>query len=157
MKSLAAQPTIRDIKRSLQNLPTKLDWTYELAMKRIESQDRSTRKLAKKVLSWVVRAKRILSTSELQDALAVEPGEPELDKNNYLIKFETIDTICAGLIIIDTQNDTVRLVHYTTQEYLERTEEHWFPKAETHIAMTCVTYLLYKTFESSLCQTYEEF
>jgi hypothetical protein len=42
-----------------------LDETYEQAMKRIEAQEDGYRKLAKKVLSWVTHAKRVLSTAEV--------------------------------------------------------------------------------------------
>lgn len=51
-------------------------------MQRIEGQHTDNQKLAKDVLSWIVCAKRLLRTSELQHALAVEPGEPKLDENN---------------------------------------------------------------------------
>ena len=125
-------------------------------MLRIESQGKESQELAKKVLSWAVHAKRILSTSELQHAVAVEPGEPELDKQ-FTPNIEIIGSICAGLVTIDTQSDVFRLVHYTTQEYFEKTSKDWFPKAETYIARTCISYLSFKTFESGFCQTDEEF
>jgi hypothetical protein len=35
--------------------------------------------LAKRVLSWLIHAKRLLSTAELQHAVAVEPGQLELN------------------------------------------------------------------------------
>ena len=125
-------------------------------MRRIESQGEKRERLAKNVLSWVVYSNRILSTSELQDALAVQPGKSDLDRK-FIPSVEIIGSICAGLIIIDTQGGAVRLVHYTTQRYLERTVEDWFPEPETYMAMTCITYLSFATFESGFCQTDEEF
>jgi hypothetical protein len=154
--SLAREPTVGHIELALQNLPRGLDETYKQAMIRVESQGGGFRELAKKVLSWAFHAKRILSTAELQHAVAVEPGKPELNKK-FIPNIEIIGSICAGLVTIDTQSDVVRLVHYTTQEYFEQTQKDWFPNAETDIAMTCVTYLSFHTFESGFCQTDEEF
>jgi hypothetical protein len=52
---------------------------------------------------------------------------------------------------------SIRLIHYTTQEYFERTWTFWFPHAQKDIAMTCVTYLSFDTFETGFCPTDEEF
>src|SRR5271156_506373 len=62
--SLTNQPTVGHTKQALQNLPKGLDQMYAQAMKRIESQGEGFRDLAKKVLSWVIHAKRTLSTAE---------------------------------------------------------------------------------------------
>jgi hypothetical protein len=51
----------------------------------------------------------------------------------------------------------IRLVHYTTQEYFERTQQDWFPNAESKITRICVTYLSFSIFESGFCQTDAEF
>ena len=154
--SLADEPTERDFEQALQNLPTGLDKAYEQAMERIESQGEKRKKLAKKVLSWAVCSERNLSISELQHAVAVQSGKPDLDRKK-IPRVEIIGSICAGLITIDTQSDVVQLVHYTTQEYFDKTWKDWFPNAETDITMTCVTYLSFQTFESGFCETDEEF
>ena len=112
--------------------------------------------MAKAVLSWIFHAKRELSPAEIQHAVAVRPGKPELD-NNFIPTLETIGSVCAGLITIDTQSDVIRLVHYTTQEYFKETKHRWFSNAETDITTTCVTYLSFSIFQSGYCQTDEEF
>ena len=53
---------------------------YENAMERIRGQVKDQEELAKQVLSCITCAKRLLTTSELQHALAVEVGEPEPDE-----------------------------------------------------------------------------
>jgi ankyrin repeat protein len=63
----------------------------------------------------------------------------------------------TGLVTVDEESNIIRLVYYTAQDYFERTQKHWFPDAETDIAITCVTYLLFDTFKSGLCPTDEEF
>ena len=154
--SLAQEPTVGHVKLALQNLPTGLDKTYEQAIERIERQGENFKRLAKKVLSWAVHAKRILSITELLHAVAVQSGKPNLD-GKFIPSIEVVGSICAGLVTIDTQSDIFRLVHYTTQEYFEKTSIDWFANAETDIMVTCVTYLSFKTFESGFCRTDEEF
>jgi ankyrin repeat protein len=125
-------------------------------MKRIESQDANSKELAKQALSWIISAKKPLTTSELQHALAVEADEPQLDEEN-LCHVEDVVSACAGLVTVDEQSDIIRLVHRTTQEYFERTHGYWSPDAHVEIARTCISYLLFAVFESGPCQTDDEF
>lgn len=125
-------------------------------MIRIESQGGRSQDLAKKILSWITHAKRVLSITELQHAVAIEPGKSELNRK-FIPSLEIIGTICAGLVTIDTQSNAVRLVHYTTQAYFERTREKWFINAKSNITTACVTYLSFSAFESGFCQTEAKF
>jgi ankyrin repeat protein len=125
-------------------------------MERIESKIADIKELAKQVLSWITCARRPLTTSELQNALAVEIGEPELDKEN-LPALEDMVSVCAGLVTVDEESDIIRLVHYTTQEYFERTWIDWFPDVQRDIATTCVIYLSFDTFATGFCPTDEDF
>lgn len=68
--------------------------------------------MAKEVLLWIIYAKRLLTT-EMQHALAVEIGAPELDEEN-LLQLEDIVLICAGLVAVDEQSKIIWLVYYTT-------------------------------------------
>jgi ankyrin repeat protein len=61
--------------------------------------------------------------------------------------------MCAGLVTVDEETNIIRLVHYTTQEYFERMQSHWFPNAETDIMATCITYLSFNAFTTGFCQT----
>ena len=61
-----------------------LSQAYDQAMERIDGQKAGFQLLAKKVLSWITCAKRLLTTSELQNAMTVEIDELELDKDNVL-------------------------------------------------------------------------
>jgi hypothetical protein len=125
-------------------------------MERIEGQIADSQELAKQVLSWIACAKRPLTTSELRHALAVEIGESELDEDN-LPEVEDMVSVCAGLVIVDEESDIIRLVHYTTQEYFERTWISWFPNAHRDIATICVTYLSFDCFQTGFCLTDEDF
>ena len=125
-----------------------LDLAYDDAMGRINEQGPGFRDLAIQVLSWITCAQRPLTTLELQHALAVEPGESDLDPDN----FDTVErmiSVCVGLVTVDPESDIIRLVHYTTQEYFDRTQGTWFPDAQSRLATICATYLTFNAFHHS--------
>ncbi|KAH7182225.1 ankyrin repeat-containing domain protein, partial [Fusarium sp. MPI-SDFR-AT-0072] len=127
---------------------------YDQAMERINGQRPGLRKIAHDVLLWVACAKRPLTTSELQHALAIEVGDPELDRDN-MPHIEDMVSVCAGLVTVDEESGIIRLVHYTTQEYFDRTRKNWFPEGETTIAKICVTYLTLDEFKRGHCSCHE--
>jgi hypothetical protein len=159
LDSLIDKTTPRAIRRALEKLPKgsdALDQAYQEVMKRIQGQEAGFHELAKRVLSWVTCARRPLSTLELRHALAVEVKNSEFGEDN-LQEIDEVISVCAGLVIIDEKSDIVRLVHYTTQEYFERTWIFWFSGAQTDITTTCVTYLSFDDFKSGFCLTDAEF
>ncbi|CAG2000637.1 unnamed protein product [Fusarium graminearum] len=129
---------------------------YGQAMERINEQMPGKKELAMKVLSWITCAKRQLTTSELQHALATKTGKSELDHGD-LTHIGDMVSVCAGLVTVDEESGIIRLVHYTTQEYLKRTREQWFRDPESVIATTCVTYLSFIVFETGFCETDHKF
>jgi hypothetical protein len=159
LDSLVGKRAPKAVRVALQKLPSgsdAYDYAYKDAMIRIEGQVADQKELAKQVLLWITCANRPLNTLELQHALAVEVGESELDEEN-LPQIEDMVSVCAGLVTVDEESGIIRLVHYTTQEYFERTQKHWFPNAEAEITTTCTTYLLFNVFERGFCQTDDEF
>ncbi|KAM3068553.1 hypothetical protein ACMFMG_011084 [Clarireedia jacksonii] len=133
-----------------------LDDAYSKAMERIQQQRGDLPRDALLILSWIVNAKRQLTVPELQDALAVEIGKSELDKDN-VPTIEHITSACAPLVVVDRESNIVRLVHYTTQEYFKGTQQRWFPTAEADITEICTTYLSFSVFESGVCLRDNEF
>ena len=151
--------TPKAIRTALKDLPTgseAYDCAYKEAMERIKGQIPGSAVLAMRVLWWISFSARPLTTLELQHALAVEIGESAIDEEN-LPEIEDMISVCAGLVTVDEESGTIRLVHYTTQEYFERTRSEWFPDAQTDIATTCVNYLLFDTFDIGFCETDAEF
>jgi len=157
--SLRDKTTPKQIREALEKLPKgseALVDAYKGAVERIEDQERGLLKLAKQVLSWITCAKRPLTTLEIRHALAVEIGGSKLDEEN-LPEIEDMVSVCAGLVTVDEESNIIRLVHYTAQEYFERTWTSWFPSAQTDITKTCVTYLSFRSFEAGFCPTNKEF
>ncbi|KAI0887892.1 uncharacterized protein GGS22DRAFT_197834 [Annulohypoxylon maeteangense] len=158
LDSLTGKRSPKAVRTALAKLSTgseAYDYAYQSAMERIEGQGPDRRELAKQVLSWIIYAKRPLTTRELRYALAVEPWERQMDEEN-LPQVEDMVSACAGLVTIDKESDIIRLVHYTTQEYFERTQERWFANAGSEITTACITYLSYDVFGSGPCVSRDE-
>lgn len=125
-----------------------LDQAYAEALERIDRQVEGHRDLARQALSWITYAKRPLTAAELCDALAIEADTSALDPDN-VSDIEEVVSACAGLVILDEDSSTVQLVHYTTQEYLERKRTTWLPGAQQEIAEACLTYLSFSVFRDA--------
>ncbi|KAJ6523124.1 hypothetical protein DFH09DRAFT_199402 [Mycena vulgaris] len=147
IESLASKNAIKGVKEALQHLPTDLQKTYDEAIERIKLQRVEDRELGLLALTWVANAKRPLSVSELQEALAIEEDSTFLDVDN-LLDISMILSVCAGLIIVDETLSVVRLIHYTAQGYLDNIQSDQFPFAQTKIVSTCLTYLSFKELET---------
>ncbi|KAJ6563577.1 hypothetical protein DFH09DRAFT_1476179 [Mycena vulgaris] len=143
--SLTERHTVKAVREALKNMPSDLQNTYDEVMARINQQSDDDRKLALSALSWISNAKRFLRVPELREALAVEPGTTALDPDN-LLDMDIVLSVCAGLIIVDQVDGIVRLIHYTTQRYLDRIQASHFPSAQTDITAACMTYLSFQTF-----------
>ena len=171
--SLVGQITRKAIKRALDNLSrgsSSLDSAYDEAMKRIEDQHPARRDLAKRALLWIIHGQRSLSVAEMQQAVAIELGEPDIDPDST-VDCDNIISACTGLVTRDSDievftkkgrrrtrgRDILRLVHYTAREYLERTKTKYFPKAQEYLASSCLTYLLFDVFSGAICSQSDVF
>ncbi|PSN58640.1 hypothetical protein BS50DRAFT_627129 [Corynespora cassiicola Philippines] len=156
LKGKRAPTAVRDALKKLPTGTESYDCAYSDAMERIEGQLSDEEALAKEALSWITCAKRPLTTTELQHALAIQVGQADFDEENKP-DLEDIVSVCAGLVTIDEESGIIRLVHYTTQEYFERTQKQWFPTADFDITAICVTYLSFTVFGSGICLTDSSF
>ena len=109
--------TIKGIKLALSSISGELDELYREAL-RIQKQAGTDGELGMRILSWITHAKRPLSVDELRYGLAVEYSDvpehvEEFDEDNLLSPGSLVD-VCAGLVVIDSSSQVVRLVHYTT-------------------------------------------
>ncbi|KAJ6487307.1 ankyrin repeat-containing domain protein, partial [Mycena vulgaris] len=147
--SLSTKNTIREVREALNTLPESLYGSYEIAIQRIDAQSNADRKTAHSTMTWVANAKRPLTVKELQVALAVEPGMRKLDEEEDLTDIDIVLSVCAGLVIVDRESSVVRLVHYTTQEYLDSIQALLFPDAQTEITCTLLTFLAFDGYPNS--------
>ncbi|KAF5572617.1 ankyrin repeat [Fusarium pseudoanthophilum] len=159
LDSLVGKSSLKSLRSALSKLSTgsqAYDLAYDNAMARIEGQMEEQEELAKQTLALIFHAKTPLNVEQLQHALATELHESTFDTEN-LSQIEDIIDVCAGLLTVNEENKTVRLVHYTTQEYFERTHARWFPEANNKIVSICTTYLSFEVFESGPCLTDDMF
>jgi ankyrin repeat protein/Cdc6-like AAA superfamily ATPase len=140
MESLVKKPSVRLLRKALENLPTEIEGSYDGILERIWQQDVDDVDIAKKVLSWICYATRPLSVIEIQHALAIESGDTELDEE-ALMPEDLLISVCAGLVTVNRENKIIRLVHYTAEEYFKRARDSKLPGAQNMITATCITYL----------------
>lgn len=137
-----ASGTKKRVRKRLYILPEELATTYDQTMARINSQKAYFFDLAYHTLSWITNAYRPLKLLELRHAFATELGNTNFD-NEGLPGDDDITSCCAGLVVYEPVDSTIRFVHYTTQEYFcNKRNPSWFPGAQLDITRKCLTYLL---------------
>ena len=115
---------------------------YSATLARIEAQKGSKAKLAMDALMWLSHSERPLNANELCHALGVEIGSPDLDSQN-IPAIETLLGCSLGLVTVEASTYTVRLVHYSLQEYLSNNTD-LVDSPHSRIAQVCLTYLNYQ-------------
>lgn len=122
-------------------------------MERINRQPEGDKDLALKTLSWIVRARRPLLLSELLIALALDPEDDDLDVDSMPAD-SLIASLTAGLLTMEPtltgQDKTVRLSHFTVDEYFKDEGSQYLIYTEDHLAETCLNYLLFENMEPDL-------
>ena len=119
-----------------------LDGAYDATLDRIKGQGKGKSALAMAALMWISRSERPMRVGELCEALAVKTGSRDLERDNIPSE-KTLLGSCLGLVTIDSSS-TVRLVHFTLQEYFNSHSEH-FENPESTMAEICLTYLHFET------------
>ena len=112
---------------------------YGATMERIKAQGEEKTRLAIATLTWICYAERPLQVDELCHALAVEIGVIDFDSENAP-SIGALLSCCQGLVTVDKEASTVRLIHFTVQEYL-CAHPDLFIKPHSILAETHLTYL----------------
>ncbi|KAI5799395.1 hypothetical protein FPQ18DRAFT_301760 [Pyronema domesticum] len=157
IQSVLDQTTISKRRKALSTMPTKLETAFASTITRIKNQKSERSTQAPDVLKWTFLAQRPLSVIELCHALSVtidpskmQPGklplayDEKLDWDNFPSEQSLIDW-CLGLVIIDEETSTVRLVHKSLHDYLMLLHEHCEIFRDGHSEIAC-TYLQYMCF-----------
>lgn len=144
--------TLSMLRKALESLPSTLDETYARILCKI---DESYRRLAIKAFKWLVYSQRPLEVQELVEVLAIDvEDEHPFDVDRRLPEHEDLLLICSSLVtvtsILETKSKTVRLAHFSVQEYLISENVLNGPAAmyaarylhsHTDIAEECISYL----------------
>ena len=115
---------------------------YEAALGRIKAKGGEETRLGMAVLMWISHSRRPLQVDEICHAIAIRIGSNDLDNDDILAISMLLD-YCQGLVTIDKSTSTVRLIHYTLQEYL-CAHPRLFDGAHSTMAEVCLTYLKFQ-------------
>ena len=96
-------------------------------------------RLGMAVLKWISHSRRPLKVDEICHAMAIRIGSNGLN-NDDIPAISTLLECCQGLAAVGKGDSTIRLIHFTLQEYLCAHPE-LFHRAHSVIAETCLTYL----------------
>ncbi|XPS77209.1 hypothetical protein M3J09_009240 [Ascochyta lentis] len=124
MSALAAFQAPTDLHRS--TTPGSRGMLYERAhmntLERINSMQDGNPELARRALAWVLYSPVLLSSDELIHALAIKPQNRTVGSYKTTLgsryHLQDIVAICVGLLTVEV--DSVRLAHYTTQQFLAK-------------------------------------
>ena len=120
-----------------------LEDAYSATLYRIREQKGNRVKLGMEALMWISCSKRPLKADELCQALAVEVRTTDINVHNAP-SIRTLLSCTLGLVTINEQSSTVRLVHFTLQEYLAA-HLNLFITPHSIIAEICLTYLNFRS------------
>jgi len=112
---------------------------YGETLSRIRGQGEQEWRLGMAALMWISHSERPLKVDELCHALGVEIGSADFDIDN-VPSIETVLGCCQGLVAVDKEASTIRLIHLTLQEYL-RAHPELFDQPHAIMTETCLSYL----------------
>ncbi|EHK21166.1 uncharacterized protein TRIVIDRAFT_153015 [Trichoderma virens Gv29-8] len=164
----ALREALRDLPHasSSKDKTSVLNQAYDKSMERIQQLKGDMSSDGLFIISWIVNAKRQLKLTELQEALAIaihtNKSESLLAVNIRAFKLNkdsipTVDHItesCASLVIVE--GDIVKLVHYTAQEYFERSPHSSMTNFHENLMTICMTYLSFSGFRDKSCRSKED-
>jgi ankyrin repeat domain-containing protein 50 len=139
------QETPAKAEAAAQSIKFDLSLAYEKMLSRIHPH-------GLKLLHWVLFARRSLSLEELRFAVAIEEGMTDLDPKRQL-PFPSFIDFALGLVVVDSEERTVRFAHLTIKDYLADHSLQYFPDGHGLLARTCLTYLSFSALSTDTGQT----
>lgn len=141
--------TIRQMRKALESVPSKLDQAFESSLQRIDAQPKAKRQLAHRLIGWIISAERRMKMEEILHAFAVEEGTNEIDPEN-VANPDRLLRLCVGLVTLDSKNMTLSMVHTSAYEFFSRKVTQDMD-VQIDIAKTSLLYLCTKPFKDGPC------
>ena len=122
LDAICAEVSDKGIERALERVPDTMDATYERILDTIKAKSRAQYELARRIIIWIVYARRPLSIDELALFISIETDTEDLeDLRSSIPTEESILDACANLISVDQSRSRdrryVRFVHFSVQEF----------------------------------------
>ena len=148
LASLYIEPILREFtiyrrRERLSQMTEELDLrnVYGPTIKRLKAQDGYKWILGVAALMWITYAQRPPKVYELCHALAVEKDSTDFNADD-IPSISTVVGCCQGLISVDEETSTVRLINDKLQEYLSSDPEIFLGyEPHSEMAEACWTYL----------------
>jgi ankyrin repeat protein len=96
--------------------------------------------MAYKILMFLTFESTPWDVLSMQCAIAVDLDEDDFGEEDKS-PVSMLPFVCKGMVTLDSDSQTIRLVHYSTQEYLLRHSATIFPNGNASIAFTYLHYL----------------
>ncbi|KAH8170601.1 protein kinase domain-containing protein [Sarocladium implicatum] len=146
-ESLSQKISRKEVRASLRTLPKTLDATYEQALVKILNQSGGDGELAETVLFWVICARAPLSVSALQHMYATRSLDTgDALEEDDLPDDEILTSLFGGLLSIDREFESVRIVHYTAQQYFLQAHQDKVQRARLEMTELSLAYLTLPNF-----------
>ncbi|KAK3317546.1 ankyrin repeat-containing domain protein, partial [Cercophora scortea] len=158
------QPSVELMRASLDDLPDDPEENFNKTIGRITAQLSPKRKLAMATLMWLTHARTALGQDEIRNALAINSDSEPVAVGPLPDPRRIIDS-CLGLVVVNRDDSSFRLVHMSVQEYLRLNTARIFSSGDAQLARICLAYLRVPTLEAvfhwqspaSYTETYERF
>jgi len=140
MDAILNESTIHRRRKRLSKMAEglELEGVYSGTIERIKAQNGDKSRLGMAALMWISHAERPLRADELCHALAVELGSTNFSAEN-VPSVSTLIGSCQGLVTVDKEASTMRLIHFTLHEYFSA-HPNIFSRPHSAIAEICLTY-----------------
>ncbi|KIV96718.1 hypothetical protein, variant [Exophiala mesophila] len=155
MDHITSLTTIKKMRLALESPPVDYKEAYGRTMERIAKQNAGRKTLAVKVMVWICYAKRPLKLEELQQALATEDGEDEIDPEN-VESARSLLSCCLGLVVLSKADRTLGMVHETAMNFVRATDIVNEVEPNLLISQTCLTYLSINPMREGSCEKIED-
>lgn len=146
IRTILDQITKADVKRTLLHLSTNLTQAFQSTIQRISNLSDTRRDLAFRTLMWISYARRPLTVSELQHAMALRLEDTDIDRDNFP-SVRTLVDCCCGLVEVDHESSIIRLVHHSLEEYLRDHDHGLFKDANLSITRICLKYMMLESMK----------
>ena len=142
------------IQMAINNLPQSLYDTYKRILSGVKDVDRM---VAKRALMWLAFSARLITLTELAEAVTVNPGTLIIGPE---ARWNPVDLLSViGSLGIYSKEDSITLAHHSIKDYLLSTDLSTacpgFALCEftsnIEIAETCLTYLFIQDFSRGAC------
>lgn len=126
LRQILSEPTLGEMRDSLQSLPAGLQDAFDATFERIRTQTSSRMRIGISTVTWIREAKRPLEIKELRELFAIRPESPAFDRS-YSPEQHIILEACMGLVTVDPATKIVQFVHFAVFEYLDEHADRLFP------------------------------